>query len=1739
MLLIHTPCPSKGQRPADVLASALDQPRLPSLGFWQLLLAAFYFVARCAAGNGLLGCLSAALCHTATLLAAHELVALLSEPAPAPGLAGMTASGAHSPIGAADGAGTPQLSLRRSASSTSALQSPRRPSTSGQMLPPSARRSHAGPGELVVGGMALEHSDTSPIVTPAGGRARAGTVGAQLHANGGGYTDLRRSLPAGLSPGPSLPRSSSATASMHTKLMTTGSGPGGVPHSPVVPLRSYGSAGREALVGAAGMVTSALPTLDVGGLGDLAPPTGSRQHSSVHASPGAANRQSKTRSLAGGSPEGASPATKRGVSESGGGAVGLGLGEGTLLPQAGSIQGRRSSGGGPEASGSAGEARTEPGAVVASAGHSSNGGASLPLGDRAAGEGGTEEGADRPLGQEQSSAESSHCRVCSEELHAFRSHLPATRPLSPVEEGHSGPLAQPRPSTSGRAGGPRHHRRASSHRVSGSTHDYIMLASTVPGGDCCPPYRPPNGAFAPRGLDVEEEEEEEYDSEAYNDDDSDGCFSLVLDANGNPNPNGAAHAPGAQVLVSATANGPSGGAGINPRASTGGLWPGQVGPDAAAWAAAHGGTAGAASPGAGGLVRKHSHALHGVVPHPPDVYGCDVADLADLEDLMSLEEVEAVAAAEDCDLVAGASGGSRPPTRGGAAAATHSLGAVGRPGGPFAGLELCTGLGAGADSSMVAEDSYCGITTGPATPAHPAGPLGGALLPGPLRSRLGATGEGAAPGGADGAGAEGGLQAQGSVPLQEDTLARHTAASLAATAATAAAAAQAAARRSTGGAVDPALLPLLAPAGTSGELMDCFLRDAAMLVNGGYDTYDETESDVELLTTTTNTAATSSRHASRQPASGRGPAQALGAKAQAGWAEDEGDQEGDSSEGDRAGGSGGGSAQREQLQAMSRGQLLARQIYGAPPPEFLPFPLRDASAHPAAVFLPAPAVAPHHRSGAAIIPPPLPPPQQQQQQLRHSVGHVAHHGPSGHAEVVLVPSPHAPHAPQLQLQPQHAQQLALARSSRRSAATASASPNTTGAAGFVDGDLQPPQPSQGRSSGVVARLPGSAGHISPARAAVPPPLVALPHSQRHSMDSARHSHPSLAAAPDVHVPLVSPRGVGGGGYALPGLPPPVAAPAATAFLLQADQLRWEEMETFGLDEGSSGGVGGHGVQGNGSGGDGQGRPNLLRGSSSEPQWPSPGPVGPGQAQSHHGQVHVPSQVGPKPGPVQRQRSHSHCQALHAQHVAQHAAQHAPHAQHGLLKTHAHGHSLSHSHLPPYLGHQPLHRGGHHGRLMSPQEGDEEGSGEADGNDVTPTQHMSNRPSNFLSHPFDEPGAHLLKAVTVCGAVRGSPGDPRGFVGSAGGAVPARPTLVNPFECAGQMQYRSLSFQHLNQPPHYDLHHRTASSRVSAFSPPGAAAPLSGAATPATGAAAATAADAAAAPPAGALTTQTSDGGASTAVSGAATAPAVTAAGAGGDSMYSVAAAASSLSGHDTRPTPPPTAMAGSALGPAAASAAPGPADGSLAAADPAPATDTDTGDSARAKDGLASTQEPQQGAPASPSPSLPLPPLGFGAIGAHLAAVKTMGGGGMMGSSGGGAVLAAFAAVGSDVASPLAPSEAAAAAAAAAADLPPELPPAPSASSMVTRLTLPSVDGWPAHCPGGGGGVFSPPLHGSWGAAFFQGEGEGESDEEGDTPADAERRRSRAAGGASATATAGVAADGAAAAAGTAVGPEA
>ncbi|GLI70969.1 hypothetical protein VaNZ11_016071 [Volvox africanus] len=73
MILIHHPCPSGSK-------TAIETAITPSLGFWKLLLATFWFVCRSASGSGLRGCLGAAFAHTAMLVSAAELVAVLSVP---------------------------------------------------------------------------------------------------------------------------------------------------------------------------------------------------------------------------------------------------------------------------------------------------------------------------------------------------------------------------------------------------------------------------------------------------------------------------------------------------------------------------------------------------------------------------------------------------------------------------------------------------------------------------------------------------------------------------------------------------------------------------------------------------------------------------------------------------------------------------------------------------------------------------------------------------------------------------------------------------------------------------------------------------------------------------------------------------------------------------------------------------------------------------------------------------------------------------------------------------------------------------------------------------------------------------------------------------------------------------------------------------------------------------------------------------------------------------------------------------------------------------------------------------------------------------------------------------------------------------------------------------------------------------------------------------------------------------
>ncbi|EFJ46980.1 hypothetical protein VOLCADRAFT_92496 [Volvox carteri f. nagariensis] len=59
----------------------MEQVHTPSLGFWQLLLASFWFVYRSAVGGGTLrGCLAAAFAHIVLLVLAAELIAILSLP---------------------------------------------------------------------------------------------------------------------------------------------------------------------------------------------------------------------------------------------------------------------------------------------------------------------------------------------------------------------------------------------------------------------------------------------------------------------------------------------------------------------------------------------------------------------------------------------------------------------------------------------------------------------------------------------------------------------------------------------------------------------------------------------------------------------------------------------------------------------------------------------------------------------------------------------------------------------------------------------------------------------------------------------------------------------------------------------------------------------------------------------------------------------------------------------------------------------------------------------------------------------------------------------------------------------------------------------------------------------------------------------------------------------------------------------------------------------------------------------------------------------------------------------------------------------------------------------------------------------------------------------------------------------------------------------------------------------------
>lgn len=87
---------------------------VPSLGFWQLLLAALFFTARAAtaSGAGLAGCAAAAASHLVALVAAAELLVALAPPGRTSPTAGSTGSGgAAAELGGAVGsvAGTPRL----------------------------------------------------------------------------------------------------------------------------------------------------------------------------------------------------------------------------------------------------------------------------------------------------------------------------------------------------------------------------------------------------------------------------------------------------------------------------------------------------------------------------------------------------------------------------------------------------------------------------------------------------------------------------------------------------------------------------------------------------------------------------------------------------------------------------------------------------------------------------------------------------------------------------------------------------------------------------------------------------------------------------------------------------------------------------------------------------------------------------------------------------------------------------------------------------------------------------------------------------------------------------------------------------------------------------------------------------------------------------------------------------------------------------------------------------------------------------------------------------------------------------------------------------------------------------------------------------------------------------------------------------------------------------------------------
>ncbi|KXZ47963.1 hypothetical protein GPECTOR_31g325 [Gonium pectorale] len=801
IVLIHHPCPNK-PRPAAGVEGPSAAACLPSLGFWQLLLAAFGFVSRSATGSGCASCLASALCHTVLLVAAEELVPLL-----APAVRRVAQDAA--------------VVFAQEEKAEAQVEAAEAEEWIAEDIRGAPR--HAGSAALQSSTLRSPSRGWRAVVTSGGGGGGG---------SGGTPTSRFWPRPPQAPPQPVVPLARSASTG--EVLWRTASGTAGGRHG-----------GLAAYEDAAAYVST--PT-DGGG------------------------RHSGPKSLQGGPLYAAASCPSRGADAS-------------------APSGRN----GPET-----RAREDEALVPETGGYV----------EVAAGAG--DEASSGKLDPDVCGAAAEPLRVAAPPpegvggpgtaaVNASRPPSPPLLPSGSAPQHAPGRFGEPEGSGGeGKGKGPPGVPPGQPadgipvgvlRRVSTSTHDYILLASTPPA------ERPPNG-FGSRYLPEDEYDEEEYDSDAYDHDDSDGCFSLIID------PNAAA--------VSADVAGPFAGiAGAAAAAAV--IADGKHLPGAAAAAMGAGGVGvldggGRQSAGtqlwsqrASGLtlpvvysgdVQQLSpyaslaagHPATAAPPPPPplpDIYGCDVADMADLEDLMSLEEVEAVAAAAAATAPVLLPLPVPDPTAGAELTAAQRAGEgpsyrAAAP--PRLGIQVGPWQDAGPSSSgggAVAADSWCAwpspVTAPNLTPTHREPPAQ-TPLPHQQVQHLSTCGESGGGGGVtsatggsgpNGGGAAarahgqareaaacGGGRGGGGVPLQEATLAHHTAAThsadllrqrmrLQALMGCAEAGGGAAAADGdddddggaiAGGARDPQLMP----SATSLELLDCYLRDAAMLVNGEY-----------------------------------------------------------------------------------------------------------------------------------------------------------------------------------------------------------------------------------------------------------------------------------------------------------------------------------------------------------------------------------------------------------------------------------------------------------------------------------------------------------------------------------------------------------------------------------------------------------------------------------------------------------------------------------------------------------------------------------------------------------------------------------------------------------------------------------------------------------------------------------------------------------------------------------------